>query len=119
MTEEKLDLKELIKYIDPAACTYSEWVEVGMALKHEGYSCDDWDEWSRPDKRYHAGDCEKKWNTFNGAAAPVTAGTIVQMAKDNGWHFQADDGALDWDSVIGEQKDDLVLSTKAGLKARS
>ena len=68
MTEEKLDLKELIKYIDPAACTYSEWVEVGMALKHEGYSCDDWDEWSRPDKRYHAGDCEKKWNTFNGAA---------------------------------------------------
>lgn len=59
MTEEKLDLKELIKYIDPAACTYSEWVEVGMALKHEGYSCDDWDEWSRPDKRYHAGDCEK------------------------------------------------------------
>lgn len=44
MTEEKLDLKELIKYIDPAACTYSEWVEVGMALKHEGYSCDDWDE---------------------------------------------------------------------------
>lgn len=60
MTEEKLDLKELIKYIDPAACTYSEWVEVGMALKHEGYSCDDWDEWSRPDKRYHAGDCEKK-----------------------------------------------------------
>ena len=64
MTEEKLDLKELIKYIDPAACTYSEWVEVGMALKHEGYSCDDWDEWSRPDKRYHSGDCEKKWLTY-------------------------------------------------------
>lgn len=118
MTEEKLDLKELIKYIDPAACTYSEWVEVGMALKHEGYSCDDWDEWSRPDKRYHAGDCEKKWNTFNGAAAPVTAGTIVQMAKDNGWHFQADDGALDWDSVIGEQKDDLVLVDKSWIEGK-
>lgn len=118
MTEEKLDLKELIKYIDPAACTYSEWVEVGMALKHEGYSCDDWDEWSRPDKRYHAGDCEKKWNTFNGAAAPVTAGTIVQMAKDNGWHFQTDDGALDWDSVIGEQKDDLVLVNKSWIEGK-
>lgn len=121
MTEEKLDLKELIKYIDPAACTYSEWVEVGMALKHEGYSCDDWDEWSRPDKRYHAGDCEKKWNTFNGAAAPVTAGTIVQMAKDNGWHFPVDDGALDWDSVIGvigEQKDDLVLVDKSWIEGK-
>lgn len=118
MTEEKLDLKELIKYIDPAACTYSEWVEVGMALKHEGYSCDDWDEWSRPDKRYHSGDCEKKWQTFNGSAAPVTAGTIVQMAKDNGWHFQADDGALDWDSVIGEQKDDLVLVDKSWIEGK-
>ena len=118
MTEEKLDLKELIKYIDPAACTYSEWVEVGMALKYEGYSCDDWDAWSRPDKRYHSGDCEKKWKTFNGSAAPVTAGTIVQMAKDNGWHFPVDDGALDWDSVIGEQKDDLVLVDKSWIEGK-
>lgn len=118
MMEDKLDLKELIKYIDPAECTYSEWVEVGMALKHEGYSCVDWDEWSRPDKRYHAGDCEKKWQTFNGSAAPVTAGTIVQMAKENGWHFPIDDSALDWDSVIGESKDDLVLVDKSWIEGK-
>lgn len=60
----------------------------------------------------------KKWNTFNGAAAPVTAGTIVQMAKDNGWHFQADDGALDWDSVIGEKKDELILVDKSWIEGK-
>lgn len=38
--------------------------------------------------------------------------------KSNGWHFQADDGALDWDSVIGEQKDDLVLVDKSWIEGK-
>ncbi|MBQ8015923.1 MAG: PriCT-2 domain-containing protein, partial [Clostridia bacterium] len=86
MTENKTDLAQLLDYIDPAQLDYQEWVNIGMALKHEGYSCDVWDDWSRKDSaRYHPDDCEKKWKTFNGSASPVTAGTIVQMAKDNGW----------------------------------
>ena len=74
-----------------------------MALKHEGYSVMDWDEWSRADSRYHAGECEKKWHTFKGSAEPVTAGTIVQMAKDRGltFHAHADDNTLlDYEGVI-------------------
>ena len=52
----KIDLRPLLEYIPPAACSYEEWINVGMALCHEGYSVDVWDEWSRKDpERYHDG----------------------------------------------------------------
>ena len=95
---------EQMKYIDPAACSYQEWVNVGMALKFEGLSCDVWDEWSRSDlKRYHPGDCEKKWATFNGASSPVTGGTIYQLAVEGGYvprRLSDTDEAMDWDDEI-------------------
>lgn len=103
------DLKNIIEYIDPAQCNYQEWVNVGMALKYEGYSANDWDNWSKRDTaRYHKGECQMKWSTFNGSASPVTAGTIVQMAKDNGWSPERASYELDWDDEIGA-KDDYVF----------
>ncbi len=99
-TMDNIDLKELLPYINPAACNYQEWVDVGMALKHEGYSVSVWDTWSRNDRRYHHGECEKKWETFRGSSIPVTGATIVQMAKDAGW-TPADYGhELAWDDSI-------------------
>lgn len=75
----KLNLVELIKYIDPSRLDYQEWINVGMALKQEGYSEYDWDSWSsRDSSRYHSGECHKKWATFNGSSSPVTGGTIYQ-----------------------------------------
>lgn len=81
-----MDLTEVLKYIPPASLEYQEWLNVGMALKHEGYSCGIWDSWSMADTRYKQGVCEKKWNTFReGAGTIVTAGTIVDMAKKYGY----------------------------------
>lgn len=101
--ENKLDLIKILDYIDPASCDYSEWTQVGMALKHEGYSASDWDNWSRRDvKRYHNNECYTKWNTFNGTASPVTGGTIVQMAKDRGYKISSlrEFQTYDWDDEI-------------------
>lgn len=39
----EIKLTELLEYVDPALCSYQEWVNVGMALKHEGYTAMDWD----------------------------------------------------------------------------
>jgi len=95
----QVNIENLLAYINPAACSYSEWVTVGMALKQEGFSVNVWDEWSRNDHRYKAGDCEKKWKSFQGNAMPVTGGTIYQMALDGG--YKPDTGyELDWDSPI-------------------
>lgn len=93
---------DLLDHVDPAACSYEEWTEVGMALKHEGYSYHEWDAWSMRDPgRYHSGECQKKWWTFNGSGAPVTAGTIYQLAINQGWKPDAGH-ELDWDSEISD-----------------
>ena len=80
-----------------------------MALKHEGYPVSAWDDWSRQDSgRYHQGECERKWRTFNGSASPVTGGTIFHMAVEGG--FSPETGyELDWDSTI--DSDGIVVDS--------
>ena len=113
--DNQMDLRELLPYINPAACDYQEWIDVGMALKLEGYSVNVWDEWSRNDHRYHPGECLKKWNTFHGNSIPVTGATIVQMAKEAGW-TPADYGhELDWNDSISR---DYEILDKDWVEAR-
>lgn len=76
-------IKDMLAYIDPAALSYSEWVEVGMAIKAEGLPVNIWDSWSRADDRYKDGECELKWNTFNSSG--TTGATITHLAKKGGW----------------------------------
>lgn len=110
-----MNLTELLQYIDPAILSYQEWVNVGMALKHEGYTAMDWDEWSaRDSERYHHGEAFKKWETFEGASQPVTGATITQLAKENGWHpiHDDDDTFIDWnDSFIAVDKGYKLVNT--------
>lgn len=103
---EGYDLAECLSALNPSVMEYTDWVQIGMALKHEGYSFDTWDQWSSQDaKRYKGnGAMLSKWEGFGASTNPVTGGTIVQMAKDAGWRsapsFDADDVAYEWDSVI-------------------
>ena len=99
-----MELTECLKYIDPATLDYQTWVNVGMALKEEGCPCSVWDDWSRADSRYHAGECSRKWESFGGAAKPVTGATIVQLAKERGMPA-AESRALDWDDEISYETD--------------
>ena len=110
-----MDLLKILEKIPPSDLDYQEWVNVGMALKHEGYTAADWDSWSRADSRYHAGECEQKWQGFNGSAEPVTAGTIVQMAKDRGLTFGSEFRELDWDSEISYEEGMTTVNTGEGI----
>ena len=90
-----------LKAIDVSTLSRADWIAVGMALKEEGYPCSIWDDWSRNDKRYHPGECERKWNSFHGSGTPIKGGTIVQMAKERGWTpFGGEDGCMNWDDTI-------------------
>ena len=88
------NIKNALDKIDVSKCSYQEWCQVGMALKAEGYDWTVWDEWSKNDTRYKAGECERKWATFTGSSNPITGATIIQMAKDRTPML------LDWDDVI-------------------
>lgn len=79
------DLEKMLQAldsIDPSRITYEEWIHVGMALKAEGFNCDVWDDWSRNDSRYHAGECDKKWSSFENSG--IAAGTIFHLAEQYG-----------------------------------
>lgn len=79
------DLTEKLNYI--SADDYDQWLTVGMALKHEGYGWEVWDEWSRSSPKYQEGVCERKWRSFNerNAGEPATGGTIDHLARLGGW----------------------------------
>lgn len=111
--ERGYDIIEVLEHLDPAVLTYQEWLNVGMALKLEGYSVDTWDSWSKKDSRYRHGECLRKWNGFHGHGSPVTAGTIVQLAKDYGWIPEAGH-ELDWDALI--KSDDYAIVDKNWLE---
>lgn len=108
--ETKIDLIALLEYVDPSYLDYQEWLNVGMALKQEGYTASDWEDWSRRDGgRYRPGECFKKWTTFEGSG--ITGATITQMAKDNGWEPRTNKASheLDWDDEITGDGDYVVI----------
>jgi regulatory protein RepA len=118
MAVNKQDLLSILDYIDPSVLEYQDWTNCGMALKDAGYTVADWDRWSQRDfGRYHKGECEKKWETFRGSPKPVGAGTIVQLAREQGWQPERESYELDWDSTIGP-KDELIVIDKGWVESR-
>lgn len=86
MNKESYSLSDVLDHIDCETLSHDDWIRAGMAIKHEGGTVQDWDAWSASDpQRYHPGECEKKWASFNGSANPVTMATLVKLAKDQGW----------------------------------
>ena len=117
--EHSLDLLDALGHIDPANLSYQEWINVGMGLKEAGYPASAWEDWSRRDpRRYHPGECPRKWETFNGAAGElVTGGTIIKMAMDLGWHPAQTDYELGWDAELHPRDEHMVVD-RAWLEAR-
>lgn len=111
---DKYNPLDLLTHIDPGRCSYQEWLNVGMALHAEGSTADDWDRWSQQDvPRYHAGECHKKWRGFgSGSGQHITGGSLVAMARAQGWEPVSRDKGheLSWDDTI--RTDDLVIVDK-------
>lgn len=111
-----MDLTRLLDKIPPSELDYQEWLSVGMALKHEGYSCDVWDSWSQGDKRYKTGECSRKWETFReGTSNIVTGGTIYEMAQRFGYSEQQKEVRIfDWNDEIEYDGDPDVVVKDSG-----
>lgn len=107
--EDKFDLIPLLEFISPASLDYTEWVSVGMALKHEGYGFETWDLWSQADSRYNAREMEAKWNSLgHNGGTPVTGAFITMKAKEGGWQpiqYRGDGmGTFGWDDEISYER---------------
>lgn len=107
-----MELTQLLEYIPASSLDYQEWVNVGMALKHEGLTCDIWDSWSRGDSRYKSGECARKWKTFReDVSTIVTGGTIYELAKRYGYKPE-EVKVFDWDDEISDDGDpEKIINT--------
>lgn len=100
------DLLECLDYIDPEE--REVWFKVGMALKHEGYSFEDWDLWaSRCTDKHNRTDSIRVWKSLsaNGSNGSITGAYITKLAKQNGYippskRPRPAPVFLDWDSPI-------------------
>ena len=94
------DLQGVLDAVPASSLGYQDWVNVGMALKAEGFGLDAWEAWSAADAaRYHPGECARKWAGFGaGGQGRVNGGTLVQMAMERGYEPpRGEDAAVGWD----------------------
>lgn len=79
---------EMLKYIDPAQCSYDEWINVGMIIKNLGGTLELWDAWSSTDsERYNKSrgqSCQDKWLSFQDDGG-LTIATLHDMAQSGGY----------------------------------
>ena len=96
-------LADALWAIDPAKLPYSEWVNVGMALKSVGASLSLWCDWSASDPRYKAGEMQAKWDSFQSNG--VGSGTIIHLAEMFGWSYATSGRVLDWNDTLTVKPD--------------
>lgn len=98
-------IQEALPYIP--ADDYGTWVNVGMALKHEGLPLETWRTWSETSQKSKAVKAEewaKKWDSFKSETEnPVTGGTIIAMAKKYGYDPKAADEPIPVDYRLTEE----------------
>ena len=98
------NISEILSFLTQSQVDdYDTWLKVGMALHADGQPCSVWDKWSKNSHKYQEGACEKHWKTFgNYSGANVGIGSIIQMAKDNG--YKPSDG-FSWNDPIGRSNE--------------
>ena len=96
----ELDPAEIDKILDlmPAKeLSRTEWANIGIALKNQGFDFETFDKWSSCDDttdadgkpRYRPDDCRYQWDSFpTGETDPdrqIGIGTLIKMAKEFGY----------------------------------
>lgn len=66
---------------------YEDWLKVGMAVHHAtgGNGIDLWREWSQKSAKYDEEGIDNRWHRFGKSNNPITVGTLIKLAKENGW----------------------------------
>lgn len=83
------DLLDMLRHIPNGggALDYEQWIRVGMAIHHAtgGSGYEIWCGWSAQSEKHDESQMEHKWHSFGKSANPVTLGTLLHHAQQNGW----------------------------------
>jgi hypothetical protein len=80
-------IRELLKYYPNTDLEYDEFIELGMIIHNElaGDGFEIWDDWAQTSSKYDNDQMDYKWHSFGKSPQPVTVGTLIKKAKDNGY----------------------------------
>ena len=89
---------------------YDIWIMVGQSLHAlDETMLDEWDEWSKQSDKYREGECLKRWRSFTKGGGR-SMGSLIHMAKQNGWQppkdhlaMSVDDDMLDYSAEQQKQ----------------
>jgi hypothetical protein len=82
------ELADMLSHIPNSSGTdYEQWIRVGMAIHHgtAGSGYDLWHRWSAQSAKHDDTGMDKKWHSFGKSSNPVTLGTLVHYAQQQGW----------------------------------
>ena len=84
------DLRSMLDAIPNSAKDYDRWISIGMGLHDatggSGDGFDMWCDWSAKCPDHDPSLMDKKWHSFGKSSVRVTVGTIIEWARENGWH---------------------------------
>lgn len=81
------DLAHILSFVDPN-CDHETWIRCGMAVHHasQGGAISVWNEWSQGGDTYPGfASIEYRWHSFGKSSNPVTIGTLIHYAQENGY----------------------------------
>lgn len=83
------DLRGMVMAIPNPGRDYELYISIGMAIHSatsgsaEGSSI--WHDWASRSDLYDAQMTDRKWHSFGKSANQITVGTLIKLARDNGW----------------------------------
>jgi len=95
---------------------YDIWITVGQSLHSLDESLlDEWDNWSKQSEKYKEGECHRRWLSFSrGGGRGI--GSLVHIAKENGWQPPQDHRAMNVDDATLEHVSKLLEELEQDLE---
>ena len=108
--------KEAMWAMPPEATDdYDIWIMVGQSLHALDETLfDEWDEWSKQSSKYRDGECLKRWRSFSKGGGR-SMGSLIHMAKQNGWQPSKDHLAMSVDDDLLEHQAEQLKKIEQDL----
>ena len=104
-------ISEMMEYIPNNDDDYDHWIMVGMALNEAGADYLEWVRWSSRSPKHDEKQMLYKWNSFGKNPNRYSLGTLIYLAKENGYTLPLIDEVEEYESNIDwNKKPDIDLT---------
>ena len=104
-------ISEMMEYIPNNDDDYDHWIMVGMALNEAGADYLEWVKWSSKSPKHEEKQMLYKWNSFGKNPNRYSLGTLIYLAKENGYTLPLLENNQEFESSIDwNKKPDIDLT---------